>query len=66
MSQDDQGRNDVHIGTILALVASVTVMAAGPTLAAFWDCPEIDGPAGVSAIATLISAAIIAHHRLPQ
>ena len=31
-----------------------------------WDCgvPEIDGPAGISALAVLLSAGVIAYERL--
>jgi uncharacterized protein (TIGR03382 family) len=44
----------------------MTSMAAGPSLAAFWFCsaPEIDGPAGISALAALASVAMIVHRRL--
>jgi hypothetical protein len=58
----------VYIRTKLALAASITVMASGPAFARFWDCvvPEIDGPAGVSALAALVSVAMIAYHRRTQ
>jgi len=58
----------MHIWTKLALAASMSVMATGPTFAGFWDCvvPEIDGPAGVSALAALVSVTMIAYRRLAQ
>jgi hypothetical protein len=62
------GETIVQIGMKTALAACVTVMTAGPTFAAFWDCvvPEIDGPAGVSALAALVSVGMIAYNRLTQ
>jgi hypothetical protein len=58
----------VHIWTKLALALSMMVAVAGPASAAFWDCvvPEIDGAAGVSALAALVSIAMIAHQRLAR
>jgi hypothetical protein len=45
----------------------MTLMATGTTFAAFWNCvPEIDGAAGISALAALVSMAMIAHHRLTR
>ena len=57
-----------NIGLKLALATSMTLMATGTTFAAFWDCvvPEIDGAAGISAVAALISVAMIAHQRLTR
>jgi hypothetical protein len=55
----------MRIWTKLALAASMSVIAAGPTFAAFWDCvvPEIDGSAGISALAALASLGMIVYHR---
>jgi hypothetical protein len=53
----------VNLWTKLALAVSMTVAGVGPTLAGFWSCPEIDGPAGVSAVAALASVALIAYQR---
>jgi hypothetical protein len=51
----------MRTGTKVALAASMTLMAVGPTFAAFWDCvPEIDGSAGVSALAAVVSVAMVA------
>jgi len=60
------GRSEVKIWTRIALAAGMTVMAAGPTFAGFWVCPEIDGPAGASAVAALISIGMVAYHRLTR
>jgi hypothetical protein len=60
------GRSDVKIWTKIALAAGMTVMAAGPTFAGFWVCPEIDGPAGASAVAALVSIGMVAYHRLTR
>jgi hypothetical protein len=57
----------MHTGTKLALAASMTVMASGPTFAGFWNCvPEIDGAAGFSVLALIGSLAVIAHNRLSR
>jgi hypothetical protein len=54
----------MHIGIRLALAATMTVMASGPTFAAFINCvPEIDGAAGFSVLALIGSLAVIAHNR---
>ena len=45
------------------LVSSITPSAA------FWDCievPEIDGPAGVSAVAALLAVGMVTYQRLRQ
>jgi len=49
----------------LTLSATLLVASVGPTLA-FWQCevPEIDGPAGVSALALIVSAGMIAYDRI--
>jgi hypothetical protein len=51
----------------LAVAAMLLVASTAPSLA-FWRCevPEIDGPAGVSAIALLVSAGMIAYNRARQ
>lgn len=56
----------MHTGIKLALAATMTVMASGPTFASFWQCgvPEIDASAGVSALAVLGGFAVIAYNRL--
>ena len=55
----------MHTGIKLALAATMTMMASGPTFASFWQCvPEIDGSAGVSALAVLGCLAVIAYNRL--
>ena len=55
----------MRIGIRLALAATMTVMASGPTFASFWQCgvPEIDASAGVSALAALGCLAVIAYNR---
>lgn len=52
----------------LALAMSMSLVATAPTFAAFWTCvvPEIDGSAGISVVAAVISVAMIAYHRLTQ
>jgi hypothetical protein len=61
----DRGGMNMHSGIKLALAATMTVMASGPTFASFWQCvPEIDGSAGVSALALLGCFAMIAYNRL--
>jgi hypothetical protein len=52
--------------TKLALAALMTVAATNSTLAAFWDCPEIDASAGASAVAALLSIGMIAYHKLTR
>lgn len=57
----------MHMGIKLALAATMTVMASGPTFASFWNCvPEIDGAAGFSVLALIGGLAAIAHNRLSQ
>jgi hypothetical protein len=61
------------VGTImskLALALCMVVMAANPSLASFWtgtpgpvSVPEIDGPAGASALALLVAVGLIAYQR---
>jgi hypothetical protein len=56
-----------NVGLKLALATSMTLVATGAAVAAFWNCvPEIDGAAGISALAALVSVAMIAHHRLTR
>ena len=55
----------MNIWTKLTLAASVIMMATGPVLAQD-HVPEIDGPAGVAAVAALISVAMIAYSRLKK
>ena len=58
----------MRIWTKLGLAVTTILVAATPASAGFWDCvvPEIDGSAGVSAIAALASLAIIAYQRKTQ
>jgi hypothetical protein len=53
--------------TKIGLAASLLIASVTPSLA-FLRCnvPEIDGPAGVSAIALLVSAGLIAYNRARQ
>lgn len=55
----------MRITTKLALAAMASIAMTGPTFA-FWNCPvpEIDGPAGISALAFLASAGMLAYNRL--
>lgn len=55
------------IWTKIGLTATMLVASVTPSLA-FLDCPvpEIDGPAGISAVALLASAAVIAYNRARQ
>jgi hypothetical protein len=56
----------MRIGLKAALAISMVATATGPAVARFWDCavPEIDGAAGISAVAAVVSLAMIAYHRL--
>jgi hypothetical protein len=49
----------------IVLAASATLLSIPSAYALTWDCgvPEIDGPAGVSALAVLISAGVMAYER---
>jgi hypothetical protein len=55
----------MRIGFKLALAFSLLLSLITPSAAAFWDCvaPEIDGAAGLSAIAALVSVGMIAYRR---
>lgn len=55
------------ISTKLSLAAALLVASITPSFA-FLICelPEIDGPAGISAVALLASAAMIAYNRARQ
>ena len=57
----------MRIWNKLGVATMLLIASAGPTLA-FWQCevPEIDGPAGVSAVALLVSAGMIAYNRARQ
>jgi hypothetical protein len=48
----------------LSLASAMLVASVGPSFA-FWRCtaPEIDGPAGVSALALLVTAGMVAYNR---
>ena len=48
----------------LAMTAALVLAGTGPSFA-FWNCPvpEIDGPAGISALAFLVSAGMLAYNR---
>ena len=53
----------------VALALSIIVSSITPSLAGFWDCivaPEIDGSAGVSAIAALVSIGMVVYQRYRQ
>jgi hypothetical protein len=54
----------MRIGLKATLALSMMLAAITPS-AAFWECvvPEIDGPAGLSAIAALVSVGLIAYQR---
>ena len=49
----------------IALAASAVFWSIPAASALTWDCgvPEIDGPAGVSALAVLASMAVMAYER---
>ena len=57
----------MQIWNKFALAMTLLIASAAPSLA-FWRCevPEIDGPAGVSAVALLVSAGMIAYNRIRQ
>jgi hypothetical protein len=57
----------MRVWSKIAVAASLLIATSAPTLA-FMVCetPEIDGPAGVSAIALLVSAGMIAYNRVRQ
>jgi len=51
--------------TKLTLALTLVIGSVAPAMA-FWNCttvPEIDGPAGISALAALASFGIIAYQR---
>ena len=57
----------IYVRAALALAALGTFVveaAAGADWRAVRHAPEIDGPAGVAAIAVLVSAGMLAYHRL--
>jgi hypothetical protein len=58
----------MRIGLKAPLALSMIFWSVTPSMAAFWDCPapEIDGPAGISAIAALVSVGMIAYRRYVQ
>lgn len=48
------------------VLATATLLSSVPSaLALSWNCtvPEIDGPAGLSALAVLVSAGVMAYER---
>jgi hypothetical protein len=49
---------------LAALGASIGEAAALSDWRAVRNAPEIDGPAGIAAIAVLVSAGMMAYHRL--
>lgn len=55
----------MRFGTKLALAASVLLSSVPPAFALQWNCgvPEIDGPAGISALAVLLSVGLMAYER---
>jgi MYXO-CTERM domain-containing protein len=65
------GQLAFKVGTImskLAVALCMVLMAASPALASFWtgtpvSVPEIDGPAGASALALLVAVGLIAYQR---
>lgn len=57
----------IYVRAVLALAALgafVGEAAAGADWRAVRFAPEIDGPAGIAAIAVLVSAGMMAYHRL--
>lgn len=50
------------INTIL-LAATASLWSIPSASALIWNCPEIDGPAGVSAVAVLASVCVMAYER---
>jgi|RhiMethySRZTD1v2_1073278.scaffolds.fasta_scaffold2242672_2 hypothetical protein len=55
--------------TKVALAIAMTFSAVTPSMAAFWDCitvPEIDGSAGISAVAAVIAVGMVAYQRVRQ
>jgi hypothetical protein len=60
------GGSNVNIWGKFALTASMIVMTTQQTLAwvvAPWKVPEIDGPAGISALAALAAVGMIVYNR---
>ncbi|HZO23415.1 MAG TPA: hypothetical protein VFB37_13010 [Steroidobacteraceae bacterium] len=55
----------MRIAVKVPLALTMLFWSISPSMAAFWNCdvPEIDGPAGVSAIAALVSVGMIAYQR---
>jgi len=54
----------MRVFTKLALASCMTVVAVSPTFAGFWQCvPEIDGSAGISALALLAAVGLVAYQR---
>lgn len=49
----------------IALAAAALLSSVPSALALSWNCtvPEIDGPAGLSALAVLVSAGVMAYER---
>ena len=51
------------------LALSIMFSSTTRSVAGFWDCivaPEIDGPAGISAIAVLVSVGMVVYQRYRQ
>lgn len=55
----------MRFATKLALAASLLLSSVPSAFALQWNCgvPEIDGPAGISALAVLLSVGVMAYER---
>lgn len=53
----------MRIVTKIVLAATVSLWSIPSASALIWSCPEIDGPAGLSAIAVLLSVGVMAYER---
>jgi hypothetical protein len=58
----------MRLATRFALVASAMLWWVPSASALQWNCgvPEIDGPAGISALAVLVSVGMMAYERYKQ
>ena len=58
-------RKLVRISSTVSLALFTILWSVTPSAAAFWDCvvPEMDGSAGISAIALLLSVGMIVFYR---
>lgn len=55
----------MRLANKIVLAASAVLWSIPTASALTWDCgvPEIDGPAGISAVAVLISMGVMAYER---